>query len=579
MNQQWNMDSSNTNTTATDSTSPSAALTAPNDSNKINGAAMGGTPEINMVTVKKEASPRPSECDSTVPPPNPPSDNSAFNNQMYPASGADQSAYHHQSSVPYNYGQQYVYGSPAGANYPVLSQQSHQMYSGPEYKPTGSFNPYMTNTSNTSNGSISPRAVSSTSPAVMVQNGLHQQEIKSETSSSHYVANYNVKQGETSQSDILDLDSQRVVGPHPNSSNIRPLDSLQSMYRPSPMIGQQWVHNGQNQDLQYLQQVRPPQDPQETMHKVEENSFSPSYTLQQPPQQPKPPYSQNDSSSEYISTTTNQDGLNPNLKLANQPLGKAANSWKSNEPRRPKTYKCTACNKWFTSSGHLKRHYNTTLHKNAVKASNEVDPATLPISCHHFPDRDPNAKQSRPRHSRPAPVPRADSTASPEYGSQYSGHSPGFQQSQQQNFSNFQQQNLNGHPNGLAGPSIHNNNPSHQRGLLNNLRSEAQITTTLSLLPGESPMELDPHTIKQEDNFNQPMGMDPNNNQNQTHHLQVHQSLQHLQHQQIQMQQQPEAHIITSQITNSNHQQDTTGTTQHHLMQQETFITMRKFSI
>lgn len=69
------------------------------------------------------------------------------------------------------------------------------------------------------------------------------------------------------------------------------------------------------------------------------------------------------------------------------PTTKSAN-WKSNEARRPKTYNCTACNKWFTSSGHLKRHYNTTLHKNAVKSSGQPDPASLPISAHHHPARD-----------------------------------------------------------------------------------------------------------------------------------------------------------------------------------------------
>ncbi|XP_011495944.1 PREDICTED: ataxin-2 homolog [Ceratosolen solmsi marchali] len=66
-------------------------------------------------------------------------------------------------------------------------------------------------------------------------------------------------------------------------------------------------------------------------------------------------------------------------------------SWKSNEARRPKTYNCTACNKWFTSSGHLKRHYNTTLHKNAVKQSNQPDPANMPISAHHHPGREANS--------------------------------------------------------------------------------------------------------------------------------------------------------------------------------------------
>lgn len=93
--------------------------------------------------------------------------------------------------------------------------------------------------------------------------------------------------------------------------------------------------------------------------------------------------------------------------LANQ-------SWKSNEPRRPKTYNCTACNKWFTSSGHLKRHYNTTLHKNAVKNGKEPDPATLPITAHHHPTRENNAGPSSTRGGgAPARSPSELSSRSP----------------------------------------------------------------------------------------------------------------------------------------------------------------------
>ncbi|KAK9870518.1 hypothetical protein WA026_008076 [Henosepilachna vigintioctopunctata] len=80
------------------------------------------------------------------------------------------------------------------------------------------------------------------------------------------------------------------------------------------------------------------------------------------------------------------------------PTTKSA-SWKSNEARRPKTYNCTACNKWFTSSGHLKRHYNTTLHKNAVKSSGQPDPATLPISAHHHPTRESTTREDRSSNS------------------------------------------------------------------------------------------------------------------------------------------------------------------------------------
>jgi len=43
--------------------------------------------------------------------------------------------------------------------------------------------------------------------------------------------------------------------------------------------------------------------------------------------------------------------------------GGKTKGWRGGECKRPKTYNCTACNKWFTSSGHLKRHYGTTLHK------------------------------------------------------------------------------------------------------------------------------------------------------------------------------------------------------------------------
>lgn len=75
----------------------------------------------------------------------------------------------------------------------------------------------------------------------------------------------------------------------------------------------------------------------------------------------------------------------PQHKNGGQSAG--GQTWKSNEARRPKTYNCSACNKWFTSSGHLKRHYNTTLHKNAVKQSGAPDPATQPISNHHHPGR------------------------------------------------------------------------------------------------------------------------------------------------------------------------------------------------
>ena len=56
--------------------------------------------------------------------------------------------------------------------------------------------------------------------------------------------------------------------------------------------------------------------------------------------------------------------------LASQWMGGMAGmkgAVQASDSKRPKSYQCEACDKWFTSSGHLKRHFNTTLHKNAMK--------------------------------------------------------------------------------------------------------------------------------------------------------------------------------------------------------------------
>lgn len=122
----------------------------------------------------------------------------------------------------------------------------------------------------------------------------------------------------------------------------------------------------------------------------------------------KPPYRPYDSpTAPQISST---QPANPTSSTLPSIGGKGAN-WKSNEARRPKTYNCTACNKWFTSSGHLKRHYNTTLHKNAVRSSGQPDPATMPISSHHHPSRETlqaRGQQQAADSNTQSPVPSED---------------------------------------------------------------------------------------------------------------------------------------------------------------------------
>ncbi|KAJ0183704.1 hypothetical protein K1T71_000127 [Dendrolimus kikuchii] len=121
----------------------------------------------------------------------------------------------------------------------------------------------------------------------------------------------------------------------------------------------------------------------------------------------KPPYRPYDSPTAPQITSTQP--ANPTSSTLPSIGGKGAN-WKSNEARRPKTYNCTACNKWFTSSGHLKRHYNTTLHKNAVRSSGQPDPATMPISSHHHPSRESlsRGQQQAADSNTQSPVPSED---------------------------------------------------------------------------------------------------------------------------------------------------------------------------
>ncbi|CAO1437628.1 unnamed protein product, partial [Diamesa serratosioi] len=269
----------------------------------------------------------------------------------------------------------------------------------------------------------------------------------------HHV--FNVK--DEPSSDILDLDSQKMVYPAHVDGALPPMHSLhplQSMQRHPMMWGHDPVHHHHHHgfipphpsnDLkpyyhhQSIKTEYPPTPPikNEYMQSVHMKNISEGNQLTTSP-------------SDFPSTTTPQENGSQfrsfDSPSSSLPSSKGAN-WKSNEARRPKTYNCTACNKWFTSSGHLKRHYNTTLHKNAVKSSGQPDPATLPISAHHHPNRDPN-------YVVPPEPPR-----SPEYQPQFTLPSFGSASSAAALQQGFQQYGTNLHnsstvpPNGLAGPS------------------------------------------------------------------------------------------------------------------------------
>lgn len=156
-------------------------------------------------------------------------------------------------------------------------------------------------------------------------------------------------------SDILDMDSQKIVLPTNYAYfNSEPLPPMSSIYQ-----GLNWMH--------------PP-----PMH------FQPQENYQQ-----NQMFSQIEEAKDY-----DLDVLNRNLftitQIKTPPIHVEEfipRAPDTNDTRKPKTYNCPSCCKWFTSSGHLKRHFNTTLHQNAVKTSGQPDPALLPISSHHHPNQ------------------------------------------------------------------------------------------------------------------------------------------------------------------------------------------------
>ncbi|XP_072375813.1 uncharacterized protein zld [Diabrotica undecimpunctata] len=268
-------------------------------------------------------------------------------------------------------------------------------------------------------------------------------------SNQHFMFDHTViKQEDAAQSEILDLDSHKVVhnvypdeekrqngDPNPHSVSAM-LNSWPSPQQTSQqkLFQQQEQRMFSNSESKMFSQNIPDNIPENKIFQSEQKLFQPhqmhnqeflgnnvtttsqesvSNGVNQPPQAYRPfEHMTSPPNTAVISST--QVPTNPVPPPA--PIGKGAN-WKSNEARRPKTYNCTACNKWFTSSGHLKRHYNTTLHKNAVKSSGQPDPASLPISAHHHPAREPSSKQDeRPQSSSSGDeIRNEDNNSMPQY--------------------------------------------------------------------------------------------------------------------------------------------------------------------
>lgn len=254
-----------------------------------------------------------------------------------------------------------------------------------------------------------------------------------------------VKEEDTSQSEILDLDSHKVVHPdwvdgkegdkRPNGDPGIP-HSVSAMLNSWPSQAHQqfqgehmYINDTGEQkifpNLNSMQEGKMFSNDQKLFpsHQMDNQNFinntvsSSNQEMGSVNQQSYRPFEHLPTAPSSVITSTQVPQV-PTANPPTAPTGTKSASWKSNEARRPKTYNCTACNKWFTSSGHLKRHYNTTLHKNAVKSSGQPDPATMPISVHHHPARDANStKEDRTNSNSPREDSRGDDSNG--MGSQY----------------------------------------------------------------------------------------------------------------------------------------------------------------
>ncbi|CAH0381861.1 unnamed protein product [Bemisia tabaci] len=218
--------------------------------------------------------------------------------------------------------------------------------------------------------------------------------------------------------EILDLDSQKVHVYNPALGEPNEENGINGRNHSVNAMVSSWVNNSHPEKKYYQMSHHNGNLPSPDFPSVSSTTISPptSESMQQMQSlNSYQPYEQNQQLPSQISSSQTV----PNLPtpVPNGKSGKSSGgSWKSNEARRPKTYNCSACNKWFTSSGHLKRHYNTTLHKNAVKQSNQPDPAVLPISVHHHPQKDPTFAAGL-QGSAPSPPPPSSRSANEEGGS------------------------------------------------------------------------------------------------------------------------------------------------------------------
>lgn len=354
---------------------------------------------------------------------------------------------------------QFPHGFPPA--HEQLWEQQQQQY--PDYHKAGRFHPYAERAQVSSSSPLYPPPLSQPTPSpspnqcdkcgFVCDSALQLSEHCSSAHAPHFQQfppkNYSspfnndapkIKEEHEESSDILDLDSQKVVyqgneGDPPAAPYDQPAPGREVNSRTVPMMpweAQKLYSNPQmNGDVSLFKDQKLFSE-QKNFHSEQKFSYGNEkflsvhheqkpfmhgdqklYPVQMAPLSDyaggaadmKPPYRPYDSPTAPQITSTQPAN---STSTALPPIGGKGANWKSNEARRPKTYNCTACNKWFTSSGHLKRHYNTTLHKNAVRSSGQPDPASMPISSHHHPAREALSRAPPPDSNTQSPAPPDD---------------------------------------------------------------------------------------------------------------------------------------------------------------------------
>lgn len=245
----------------------------------------------------------------------------------------------------------------------------------------------------------------------------------------------------TETQEILDLDSQRLLHNSTHTTAVpqlsggtmsqiwRPVDqqhhsnsptlphmpltgSLQQSMPSSSMFAGSSLHPQHSPTQNIVNRMPHSYSAPVPSHSYHPQGYAPPPSAQMPLMKPSPNYL-GPESQQSPSLPHPQPPVPPRPASDGPPTEYATNV------KRPKNFKCEVCRKWFTSQGHLKRHYNTTLHKNMEKQkeNQEAENNTLPTPPVQNSILQPSMSPAMSPAMGPAMSPAMGSAMSPAMGS------------------------------------------------------------------------------------------------------------------------------------------------------------------